>query len=343
MKTIVTILAGICAAFLVLSGVASLVLFFTERGAFSPEPYKRAFESLGLYDRMPSILASTVFSSPASLNGIENPIWALMTSDGLEAGLAFLLPPAELKTMTDMSLDSIFAYINDEADSASLPLTPLKDRLAGPEGADAVLGLLGSQPACTTEQLFQMTFGALSGGGFFLCNPPPEAIELFKPLIQSQLQITASIIPDEVPLIPGDRSGTDTDPRPSLNRLRAWMQISPVLPVVLLLMITILTVRNLVTFLNWWGYPLLFTGGITFLLALAGAPAIGFILQFLIESQFELIASAILVETLRETTSAVAREILRPMILVGIILAAAGFVMALAGFFLRRRTQPSAP
>lgn len=343
MKIIGSVLAGLCAAFFVLSGVASLVLYHTERRAFSPEPYKRAFASLGLYERMPSILASTVFSSPASLNGIENPIWALMTSDGLETGIASLLPPAELNAMTDMSLDSIFAYINGEADSASLPLTPLKNRLAGPEGTQAVLGLLASQPACTTEQLFQMTIGALSGGGFFLCNPPAEAVELFRPLIQSQLQFTAAIIPDQVTLISADRSGTDADPRPGLKRLRAWMRISPALPVVLLLMITILAVRNAVTFLNWWGYPLLFTGGITFLLALAGAPAIGFILQFLIQNQFELIASPVLVETLRETTSAVAREILRPVILTAILLAAIGFVMALAGFFLRRRTQLSTP
>jgi hypothetical protein len=343
MKTISTILAGICAALCVISGITALFLFNTERRAFSSEPYKRAFESLGLYDRMPLILSSSVFSSPASVNGVDNPIWALMTSQGLESGLSFLLPHNELKAMTDGSLDSIFAYINGEADSAAIPLAPLKNRLSSPAGTEAVLGLLGSQPACTTEQLFQMTLGALTGGKFFLCSPPPEAVDLFKPLIQSQLQFTASLIPDEVVLIPGERSGTENDPRPRLNRLRAWIRISPALPVVFLLVITILAVRNLITFLNWWGFPLLVTGGITSILALIGAPLIGVVIQFLIETQVELIASTMLADTLRETTSAVAREILNPVVIQGIILAALGFVMVIAGFFLPRRAQLSAP
>ena len=343
MKTIGTLLAAVCAVLFVFTGVASLFLFNTERRAFSAEPYKRAFERLGLYDRMPSILASSIFSSPASMNGVENPIWALMTSEGVESGIASLLPPAELKTMTDGSLDSIFAYINNEADSAALPLTPFKNHLASPAGTDAVLGLLDSQPACTTEQLFQMTLGALTGGAFFLCSPPPEAVELFRPLIQSQLQFIASILPDQVPLIRADRFGPENDPRMRLNSLRAWMQISPILPVLLLLAITIFAVRNVVTFLNWWGYPLLLTGGITFILALIGAPLIGLIIQFLIETQAEFISSAVLVDTLRETTTAVAREILGPIVFQGILLAMSGFVMALAGFFLRGRTQLSTP
>jgi hypothetical protein len=343
MKSLSNMLAGICAALFVLTAVASLFLFNIERRAFSSEPYKRAFEKLSLYDRMPSILASSLFTAPASVNGTENPIWALMTSQGLESGLAFLLPPAELKAMTDGTLDSIFACINGEADSAAIPLAPMKNRLAGPAGTEAVLGLLNTQPACTTEQLFQMTLGALTGGGFFLCSPPPEALELFKPLIQSQLQFTASIIPEEVTLIPGDRSGTKDDPRLRLNRIRAVMRISPVFPVLLLLAIVILAVRNLRDFLNWWGFPIFATGIISLPLAVLGSPLIGLIIQFLIETQAPQILSTVLLAALRETTSAVAREILTPIILQGVVLAALGFVMVVTAFLLRRRTQLSTP
>lgn len=343
MKTISTITAGISAFLFIITGIASLFLFNIERRAFSPEPYKRAFEKLGLYERMPAVLAATVFSSPASVNGVENPIWALMTSEGVESGIAFLLPPAELKATTDGALDSIFAYINGEADSAAIPLTPFKNRLAGPAGTEAILGLLEMQPACTVEQLFQMTIGALTGGGFFLCNPPPEAVELFTPLIQSQLQFTASILPDGITVIPGTRSGTDEDPRPRLESLRAWMRISPALPVLLLLVVTIFAVRNTSSFLEWWGYPLLIAGGITFILALAGSSLVGVIIQVLIETQFEQIVSVVLLETLRDTTNAVAREILNPILVQGIALAMPGFAMALAGYLLRRRAQPSRP
>jgi hypothetical protein len=341
LKTIGTILAGLCAALFVLTGVAALFLFNIERRAFSAQPYKRAFEKLGLYDRMPSILATSLFTSPAAVNGVENPIWALLTSPGLDSGLSTLLPPAELKLMTDGSLDSIFAYINGEADTASIPLTPIKNHLSSPAGVEAVLELLNTQPVCTAEQLFQIGLAALSGSGFLLCNPPPEALEIFKPVIQAQLQFTASILPNDITVIAGLQSGTADDPRIQLNLIRAVMRITPFFPIVFILLTTIFAVRDLKTFLNWWGYPILATGTISFLLALAGAPLIGLIIQFLIETQAAQITSEALLSALRETTSAVAREILNPILVQGLILAVPGFVMILAAFLLHRRTQLS--
>ena len=342
MKTISTILAGICAVLVVVTGTASLFLFNVERSAFSSEPYKRAFEKLGLYDRMPSILAASLFSSPASVNGTENPIWALMTSQGLESGIAVILPPADLKLMTDGALDSLFVYINGQADSALISLVPIKNRFSGPEGVEAVLGLLQSQPACTAEQLIQITLGALSGSGFALCNPPPEAVDLFRPLIQSQLQYTASLLPNELPFVSADRSGTQADPRVRLKQLRAVMRITPVVPILLILLMTIFVVRSLKTFLTWWGLPILATGLFSFFIALVGAPLIGTVIQFMIETQASQILSTILLATLRETTSAVAREIMTPNIIQGAVLAVLGFAMSLVGFFLRRPPQLSA-
>ena len=338
MKTISTILGGICAVLVVLTGTASLFLFNVERRAFSSEPYKRAFESLGLYDRMPSILAASLFSSPALMNATQNPIWALMTSQGLETGIVFIMPPTELKLMTDGALDSFFAYLNGQTNSASISLVPIKNRFSGPAGVEAVLGLLESQPACTAEQLFQIGLGALSGTGLALCNPPPEAVDLFRPLIQSQLQYTASLLPNEIPFIVSDPSGTQPDPRIRLNQLRAVMRITPAVPILLILLMTVFVVRSLKTFLTWWGPPILAIGLISFLIALLGAPLIGFIIQFLIETQAAQIASAILLATLRETTTAVAREILTPNIIQGAVLAVLGFVMSLVGFVIPRPT-----
>ena len=334
-------MAAVCAVLAALTGVASLFLFNIEQRAFSPEPYKRAFEKLGLYDRMPSILAASLFSTPASVNGVENPLWALISTQGVETGLSFLLPSAELKLMTDGTLDSVFAYLNGDTDSAAIPLTPIKNHFSSPAGVEAVLGLLNTQPACTAEQLFQIGVSALTGSKFLLCNPPPDAVELIKPLIQAQLQATTSLLPNEIALIPGNQSGTGSDPRLRLNRIRALMQITPFFPVIFLLLIVIFAVRSVRGFLNWWGYPLLAAGAIGFFLAIAGAPLIGWIIQFLIETQAEQFSSPILLSTLRETTSAVAREILNPILVQGILLAGLGFGMVLAAFLLRNRTQLS--
>jgi hypothetical protein len=70
-----------------------------------------------------------------------------------------------------------------------------------------------------------------------------------------------------------------------------------------------------------------------------GAPLIGLIIRFLLETQADQIASYILRDALSETTSQVAREILKPIVLHGAALGALGFGMILAAFLLRRKTQ----
>ena len=63
--------------------------------------------------------------------------------------------------------------------------------------------------ACTAEQLLQLGLGLL-GGDIKLCNPPEELTGLATPLIESQLQVMAVAIPDQVTLIPGAGSGAPT-------------------------------------------------------------------------------------------------------------------------------------
>jgi len=255
----------------------------------------------------------------------------------LEASISALLPPEELKILTDDSLDSIFAYLNGEANSAGVSLASFKTHLASPAGADAVLKILESQPDCTTAQLLQMTLGAITGGEFIFCNPPPEVTGLVRPLLETQLAFTAAILPDQITLISGAQSGTENDPRLRLNRVRAIMKWTPILPLGFLLGIVIFAVRSLLDWLRWLGYPFLITGMTSLVISILGAPLVGWIIQLIMEIQAEQFTSPILLSTLRETTSAVARQILNPIAIQGLILMIVGWGMIIVAAYLAKK------
>ncbi|HEX6271275.1 MAG TPA: hypothetical protein VFZ43_13640 [Anaerolineales bacterium] len=345
MRTLGNFIAGVCAIFFIITGVLALLFFNIERKAFSAETYKQAFESQQLYDRMPGILAD-VLTTAIAQNAQASTYLKSFSVQDWESAISVLVPPEELKVLANSTLDSIFNYLNGRTNSAVISLLPFKSHLAGPTGMQAVLQLLRSQPACTVDQILQMTFALLGGGDLIFCNPPPEAVEVVRPLIEGQLQFMIISFPNEITLISTEHSGTPEDPRLNLRITRAVMQVTPLFPMVFLLGLTIFAVRGLIDWLNWWGWPFLFTGVISLLVALPGAFLVGFIIQWILESQVSFIP-AVLLSALRETVSAIAGEILEPVVIIGFALAGMGLLMILVAAVLsysqRDRTIPRAP
>ena len=335
------IIAGICAVLFVISGVTALLAFNIESKAFNSETYKRAFESQKLYQRMPGILANVLYTSSAA-NGNADPYLKTLTVENWETTIATLLPPEELQTLTNNTLDSIFNYLNGNTDSVVVSLLPFKSHLASEAGVEAIKQILQAQPACTAEQLLQIGLGLL-GGDITLCNPPEELMGLMTPVIESQLQVLTTAFPDEITLISNARSGTLDDPRTKLDTVRALMKIMPVFPLFFLFVITVFGVRSLVDWLKWWGYPFLTTGGIALLLALFGAPVLGYILQLVLQRQGANFIPQVFISTISETVGAVASQILEPVFIESLILAVLGLIMATVAFYLvkkKKRIEP---
>jgi len=80
-------------------------------------------------------------------------------------------------------------------------------------------------------------------------------------------------------------------------------------------------------------------GVISALIALIGSPVIGWILQLLIQNQGTIFIPAVLAAGLGETTSAVARQMLAPVVLEGFILAVAGLGMIVVSLFISKQTR----
>lgn len=346
MRALGNFLAGVCAIFFVITGVLALLFFNIERKAFSAETYKQAFEKLQLHDRMPVIL-SDVLTTAIAQNPLASTYLKSFTAQDWESAISVLVPPEELKALANSTLDSIFDYLNGRTNSAVISLLPFKSHLAGPAGVQAVLQLLRRQPTCTVDQILQMTLAILGGKNVIFCNPPPEAVEIVRPVIESQLQFLIVAFPNEITLISTPGIGAPNDPRTNLRIARAIMQVTPLFPMIFLLGLTILAVRGLMGWLSWWGWPFLLTGVASLLIALPGAFLVGFVIQWILESQVGRFLPPILLSTLRETISAIAAEILIPVTFIGFALAGVGLLMVLVAAFLsyahRDRTIPRSP
>src|SRR6202142_3554287 len=145
-----------------------------------------------------------------------------------------------MQSMAEDTLNQVFAYINGGSQPPVISLVPLKNSLAGPAGVNAVLTIIQAQPDCTIEQLARIvnTFGQE------LCNPPKGILDLIQPVIQIELQSAASAIPDSISILNAVNNGSIESGMKDLRLIRLVMRFSPLLPIGLLFVITVLAVRT---------------------------------------------------------------------------------------------------
>jgi hypothetical protein len=160
---------------------------------------------------------------------------------------------------------------------------------------------------------------------------------LLNPLIESQLQLMTLSIPDEVTLISGAQNNPTNDPRINLDRARALMKVTPFFPLFFLFGVSAFAIRSLVEWLKWWGYPFLVTGAVTALTAFLGAPSFDVIAQRLLQTQGSGLMPLVLFSTVQAAISAVMRQILKPVMIEGLVLAGLGLSMVLAAIFIVKR------
>ncbi len=335
MKNFKTIIEILFSALFVLTAVFALIFFNFEHKAFKAETYQKVFESQDFYNRIPTLLAETVISSssnaeqlPLTMQGMSGQAW--------EDFFRTLLPPESLKAVGDSVLNSVFSYLNQESDSVTISLQPIKTNMGTDLGTQAVLNLLKTQPACTLEQVTQMTFSLLTSQEIAFCNPPDELVPLLTPVIQIQLQTVALIIPDEMTLL--SAQNTQTDPRQGIQITRILMRFSPLVPLGFLILLTLTTASSLQNLLKWWGLSFWATGLVSIFIGIIGAPIIGLILNWLIRRASSALPN-IISSYAGELGSAVAGSILLPILLQGVAILLFGAGMSTAWFLIRKRTM----
>lgn len=335
MEQIRKILTAFCAVLFFFSGVLALLFFNIESKAFTSTTYKRAFDEQNLYANTPTILASALYARIAEDPSVD-PYLKALTVEDWTATITALLPPDEIKAITDSTLDSVFDYINGRTDAVTISLLPFKSHLVGPSGVEAVKQILKAQPDCTPDQLLQMGLGIL-GGNVALCNPPEELMGLVTPAIETQLQFLVVTFPDEIKLESGTQNGSSGDPRLALNRIRAAMKISLVFPFMFLFGITIFGVRSLMDWFKWWGCSFLITGITGFLIALIGSPMLEWLIERVMQTRGASLIPPGLLSAMMDAVSAVASQILLPVLIEGAVIASLGLVMVIIATVLKQR------
>jgi hypothetical protein len=318
------------AALFVLTAVSALVFFNFDQRAFTPQTYQKAFASSDFYNKLPaamaeSMLAGTTDASqlPVVMRGMSQQAW--------EGYFRAMLPQQTLQAMGDETLNSVFNYLNHQTDSVQVSLVPLKTRMAGDAGVQAVFALLATQPPCTLEQMAQATLNLLNSNEIQFCNPPAELIPMLTPVIQGQMQAATMAIPDQLTLL---SAPPQNDPRDTLQIARLAMRLSPILPLGLLLLLTVVAVRSLKDWLNWWGIPLFIMGGLTAFLGLVGASVFGTVFQQMLASRIPNYLPTLLLDSANALATAMLQALFLPILWQGLGIAFIGFGMAVAGYFI---------
>jgi len=341
MKAIGNGLAGICAFLFVISSVTALTFFNIEQKAFSVETYKTAFKDQGLYDSAPAIFTDLILSSIED-SGQAALLSSILDKGELELVISSLLPPDEFEDLMNKAIDSFIAYLNGDTNTITISLLSFKQHLASEGGTQAFTQIMLAQPECTAEQALQIALGFLSSGeGLIFCRPPQEALGLVTPIIESSLQLLSSNFPDDFTFTGNDQLGL-SEFRTQLNKVRAIMKLTIVIPLFMLIGIVLFTVRSLDEWLKWWGIPFAITGITSALFALIGAPIVRFFLQIVLLQGNENLP-AIFLNMMSSVAGSLVSLILKPVAIEGIILALIGAGMLIGIKFLNSNSQSSVP
>jgi hypothetical protein len=285
--------AGLLAVLFVAVTVMVLALFNVGLHLFSPGVYQRALAEGQLYTRAPALIAEQLvtqmnYAGPGTENAEATqdeappgeqdgppPAFQNLTRADWETILSIVLPPDWLQTQTENALNQVFANLDspDPTATVSLSLVELKARLSSQAGVNAFLQIVRAQPPCTSDGLRQWTAGELTD--LPTCRPPDEIIAAATPQIQALVSGAVANLPDEADVTrlfasgderePGETRPSDAaepaqDPRAALRLIRLGLWLSPLIPIVLLLLIALFGVRSLKGLLRWWGIPLLLAG-----------------------------------------------------------------------------------
>jgi hypothetical protein len=280
----------------VISGVVTILMYTVSKLAFDPGIYKQALSSTGIYGRIPELLGEQIVYSlnrnpcvqnptscteeqlnatPSYLFSIDAPTW--------ETIIAKFIDPDWFKEQTESTIDQIIEFLVTPGETFSLDisLVKLKARIGGEEGFQAIVSLINSLEPCASGDMLNLLNATLGLDGLSsvpLCRPSESVLILGESAIRESLKVVADKLPDNTSILvekalPGFENGLVVTQR-SMQLLRTLTQLSPIIPLCLLLVITLLVVRSLKGFLKWWGIPLVSVSLITFICSLLFTPLI---------------------------------------------------------------------
>ncbi len=338
-KALIRLFAGTFAILFVITTGFAFVLYNIEQSVFDPALYIQAFEKENVYQRFPKLTAQAMYVAAQEAESVD-PLALLRNLSEEEWGnfLGKLLPPENLEVLAEDAVIQLMAFLNGEIDAVEISLIDLKAHLQSPQGVDAIYGLLEYQPDCTLEQLGAMAAGTQE---MVLCNPPESFLFVdLRPIYKKEIETAVELmVPEQLELIPVDPGNQQQINE--LKNLRTIIRLSPFLPMLCLLTITIVAVRSLGDWLNWWGYPLWFAGLFSMALTIISGLITALIFQAYVAPLFPASFPPDLLHLLESIVVTIAYDAVQPMVSVAGIMALIGMIMVIVAYLFRKRLQKS--
>ena len=338
MQTIKKLLAVFLEVLFMGSAALALFLFNLEWRAFSPETYRQAFANGNFYDRLPLMLAEALAANTTGQSGLPFTIRGLSVHQW-DAYVRAILPPDVLKAMGDEALNSIFAYLDQQSDTASVSLVPLKASMGSANGVQAIFNLLATQPPCTLDQIANMALSILQSAEIAFCNPPPDLQPLIAPVLQSQLQAAGTLLPDTVTIMTASGQTGWDDPRERLSLIRTAMNLSPLVALAIGAVFALVVAFSFSNWLDWLAIPMLVVGLGSALISLIGAPVVRLFLERILVRNMPAYFPPIFLDYAGDLAQEITAQFLQPVIWQGLILAVLGLGMLMISFLLKQRSR----
>ena len=209
-----------------------------------------------------------------------------------------------LREWVSSALDATYAWIDNSAErpELSFDLEPLKQRLSSQAGVNCVLLLVEKMPPCSNQDIVYLQNKLITTPTRYEviyppCNyPEPWHVNQSNSYLTT-IQRGSALLPSEFNLLTEQAALTNEQAvsqskgglpalKQLLYKLRLVAGIAWVLPLSLLALLTLLTVRSWKDLARWWGAPLLVAGMISLLIPLLHRPLLKRILSAGFSSSF---------------------------------------------------------
>jgi hypothetical protein len=312
MKGCAKFLAAICLLLFILSATLTLLFVNVRLYLLTEGIYIRALREAGVFEKLPAIVADQLrygmkynpcLEDPSLCEGEGAPegfnqgqggppsYFANLPEEAWEEVLRTMVDPAWVESQVETVLNQVFSLLTEEhAQSAiAISMNEIKDRIGGGEGYQAVVEVIDAQPGCTPDQLLDLTEAIAHEGLSDIivqCRPPGDLMNQVEPYIRFGLMEVVGELPSIIEIdIPGQMMASDRGVTTILSILRATFRFAPWITSFWLMAVTVIAVRDLRSWLGWWGTGLFTTGLSGLVVGFALGPFLGWSVDRFLVSQ----------------------------------------------------------